>query len=253
VIKLRTFVLALLIASASPGYARVTAEQMPALLQLYTYRLKDRASFEKGYRDHLGWHVRQKDRLVWYAWMVESGARRGLFIDGTAGVTFGQLDGRPDPSGDAADFARTAAAHAEAVNVETWELWNSPSTETPLEELKPPREIDVFHIYTTVRDAQAFETAVDALGKRQGQSGPRITWYRLLRGGKVPAYMLMVSRERWADIDAGSRTLSSALSAAYQASPGQVQYVLNQISSVETESWGYAPRLSLMPGAPLSD
>lgn len=74
--------------------------------QLYSYAIKDKPSFEEGYRCHLIWHAAQKDQLVWYAWTIDSGPREGAFVDGTFGATFAQLDAHPDAKGDGADFVR---------------------------------------------------------------------------------------------------------------------------------------------------
>jgi hypothetical protein len=115
-----------------------------SVLQLYSYRPSDPAKFRDGYRAHLDWHVKRHDVLVWYAWSVQAGPRRGLFIDGTAGASFAELDARPDLPGDGADFAATAGPYAQAVDVETWELWQEPSTANPLEDRKPGAVVDAF-------------------------------------------------------------------------------------------------------------
>jgi hypothetical protein len=242
-----------LAAAAGAAHAATPAGAPAAVLQLYTYRIKDRPKFEQGYRDHLSWHVRQGDKLVWYAWTVQSGLRRGLFIDGTAGAAFAALDARPDPAADAADFARTAAPYSEPVNVETWELWKAGSTAMPLEELKPTRTVDVFHVRVLPRDEYAFERGVAALASRPSGSPLKLTWYRQLRGGAVPAYMLMVARDRWADIEQGSGTFRTTLATAYGASAADLAPVMNSVSAVDVETWTYAPRLSLMPGAALAE
>ena len=247
---MRLFLLAAAFVVAVPSAAQAQAHGGKRIAQFYSYRLTDRARFESGYRAHLGWHARQRDRLVWYAWTVQSGPRRGQFIDATAGASFADLDARPDLPGDGADFARTAAPHAEPVDVETWELWPEPSTATPLEDRKPSRTVDVFLIRVDPGEEQAFERAVGVMATRK-DPGLRVSWYRKLRGGQVPAYMILMARDRWADLGRAEGTLSSLLTSAYGAQPAAIQPVLDRIALVDSESWGYEPRLSLIPGTPL--
>lgn len=223
------------------------------ILQLYTYELTDRAMFEQGYREHLAWHVAHQDQLVWYAWTVQSGVRRGLFIDGTAGATFADLDARPDPQGDAADFARTAASHAIPINVETWQLWQAPSTGTPLEDLRPSALVDVFHLRARPEGSDDFEELLEAAAQQARQNGLVLSWYRQLRGGEIQSYMIMVPRATWDDIGSGSATLRSLLANAYSLDAGKIDALLESIVAAHVETWSYAPRLSLMPGDPVLD
>lgn len=247
---MRLFLLAAAIVLAAPSIAQAQPDDGKRIAQFYSYRLTDRARFESGYRAHLGWHARKGDRLVWYAWTVQSGPRRGQFIDATAGASFADLDARPDIAGDGADFARTAAPHAEPVDVETWELWPEPSTATPLEDREPSRTVDAFLIRVDPGEEQAFERAIGMMAARK-VPGLRVSWYRRLRGEQVPAYMVLLARDRWADLDRAGGTLSSLMAGAYGAQPAAIQPVLDSVASIDTESWSYEPRLSLIPGTPL--
>ena len=87
-----------------------SAKNIASVGQLYFYSIKDQPAFEEGYRRHLSWHGSQKDQLVWYAWTIESGLRRGEFVDGTFGASFAGLDARPNLSGDGADFVHNVSA-----------------------------------------------------------------------------------------------------------------------------------------------
>lgn len=220
--------------------------------QFYSYRLKDAARFREGYRAHLAWHARVGDRLVWYAWTVQSGARRGLFIDGTAGAHWVELDDRPRLAEDAADFALTAGPHAEAVDIETWELWRAPSTATPLEDRRPSAFLDVFLLEVAPREAAEFERAVNALAGGRSEGGiANLTWYRRIRGGLLPAYMVVLSRLRWTDIGTSGTTLQRILAQAYDANEADVERVFAHLAAVSVETWSYEPRLSLIPGETL--
>ena len=110
----RLFLLAATSALALSAIAITPAAAQTAdapVVQFFSYHRTDKSAFEEGYRRHLEWHVRAGDKLNWFAWEVTSGERLGLFIDGTV-APLSALDTRPDLAGDAADFARTAAAFA---------------------------------------------------------------------------------------------------------------------------------------------
>lgn len=253
---MRTF--ALIVAVAVAATRLSAAAQNPdvaddRVAQFYSYRVTDQTKFEAGYREHLGWHARNDDPLVWYAWTVETGPRRGLFVDGTAGASFAALDGRVKPDEDGADFRRTAAPHAEAIDVETWALWRQPSIATPLEDRKPSAIIDIFTVEVTPRDVQAFERAMVALGAARGDDGSvRLSWYRRLRGGDGPVYLAMLARDDWTDLGAAGGTFPEMLQRAYGASPEAAGRLLDRIASIGVETWRYEPRLSLMPGSALA-
>ncbi|SKB44648.1 hypothetical protein [Sphingopyxis flava] len=237
---------------AARAGAQAPVSENEGIAQFYSYRVADRAAFEAGYRAHLGWHARNGDPLIWYAWTVQTGPRRGLFVDATAGTSFSALDRRVKPAEDGADFRRTAASHAVAVDVETWELWAGVSTATPLEDKRPSAIVDVFRIDVAPGDTAAFERAMTALATPRGQAGVQLSWYRRLRGGDGPAYFAMLARENWAGLGAAGGTFAAMLARAYGASEGEVDKVLGEVSGLSVESWTYEPRLSLIPGAPLA-
>jgi hypothetical protein len=218
--------------------------------QLYFYSIKDRPAFEEGYRRHLGWHAAHNDSLVWYAWTVESGARKGTFGDGTFGATFTGLDARVDLTGDGADFVRNVTPYVTPLNIETWTLWASPSTATPLEDHHPETTLDVFLLQVDPPESASFEAAVEKLAKTK-RAPTKLSWYRAVRGNNLPAYLLILTRKNWADIEAAGPTFAEMLTNAYAGTPAQVADVLRHVHSIRTETWDYEPRLSLIPGHPL--
>ena len=232
--------------------ARAAPPVQAQMLQLFSYELKDKAQFEQGYRRHLGWHAAHGDKLVWYGWMVDSGGRKGLFVDGTAGASYPALDARPDPASDGADAARNFLPFVRAVNVETWELWTAVSTATPLEERAPGALMDVYMMRVSPGAAGRFEQALARLVAQRGADVPSLTWYRAVRGAGLPAYMLVLNRGDWADVGRAGGTLDALLARAYAASPDDIQKLLGALATVEVESWSYQPRLSLIPGKPLA-
>lgn len=196
---------------------------------LYAYQLSDRAAFEAGYREHLGWHARAGDTLVWYAWYVTAGNRVGAFVDGTFGTTPEALAARSDPKGDAAHFAATAGPYARSMGDEGWELWREASSVTPLENHNPGARIQA--TVFVVSDASAFEEAIRArplLGA---------SWYRG-RKNATASYLLLTAAG-----DDRVRALDQLFPAAHPARA--------LATTKRAEIWRYAPRMTLFPGKPL--
>lgn len=204
----------------------VAAARSGGTAHLYAYTVKDRAAFERGYRQHLGWHARHADKLAWFAWYVTSGDRTGAFVDGTFGTTPEGLAGRPDPDGDGADFRTNVSAYVTSVGDEGWELWREASHATSLEERRPGTLVNVYVV--AADDGAAFEAAIAS----KALAGA--TWYRTT------------------DKDAGRYLL--IVPARSAGSPPPLAKLIGEVPAhaVRAETWRYAPRLALMPGTPLA-
>jgi len=224
--------------------------QAPSVGQLYSYTVKDKPSFEEGYRRHLSWHAATNDQLVWYAWTIESGPRKGSFIDGTFGAAFYQLDARPDPKGDGADFVRNVSPYVAPLDVETWTLWPAPSIATPLEDRKPGTTIDVFFLQVEPGEMISFEAAVERLAAKKRNSPP-LTWYKVVHAADASAYVLMLTRANFAELESAGSVLVGMLRTAYGTDSAQLENVLKFLRSFRSETWSYQPRLALIPGRAL--
>jgi len=202
----------------------VAAAQTGGTAHLYAYTVKDPAAFEAGYRQHLRWHAAHADKLAWFAWYVTNGDRAGAFVDGTFGTTPDGLAGRPDPKGDGADFRANAGPYVSAIGDEGWELWREASRATPLEQRRPGAYLHVYAI--AADDKAAFEAAIAA------RPLPDATWYRSLDG--APGRYLLI------------------LPARSPGAPPSLSLSGGPTRTLRAETWRYAPRLALMPGAPLA-
>lgn len=240
VLKLLAF--AALALTASPSIAQVAS-----VGQIYSYTIKDKSAFEEGYRRHLAWHAGQHDALVWYAWTVDSGPRKGAFIDGTFGATFSQLDARPNPKGDGDDFVRNVSPYVAPLDVETWILWAAPSTATPLEDKKPGTTLDAFFLQVEPGATVSFEAGLERIAAKK-RDAAHLTWYKVIRGGDLPTYVLMLKRENLAQIETAGSTLVEMLRNAYGIDPAQTENVLKNVRHIRGEIWSYESRLALIPG-----
>jgi hypothetical protein len=244
----------LAVSSLAPCLAQPTspAPSGPAAF-LFAYHPKPGMEqlFAEGYRRHLSWHREKKDALVWYAWSVVTGARSGLFIDGTFGASFAGLDARPEPQADAADFAQTSAPFSEPAFRSVYRLRADLSTGQPLEERRPSPLVEVTHYVLRPGMESRFEGVLVKLRAALAASDeePVRTWYELVVGGEHPSYMLMVPRRAWGDYDAAPEPIAALLERAH--GPGAAQGLLTDLAAsvaeARSETWGYRQDLSYFP------
>jgi len=204
--------------AALVGATSSAAAQTGGTAHLYAYRIVNRAAFEHGYREHLGWHAAHRDKLVWYAWYIVAGNRAGAFVDGTFGTTPQGLAGRPDPDGDGANFHKTAGPFVTPIGDEGWELIPQASPADHLEALHPDERVNVYLIMP--KDAATFDPARESKRLHAG------AWYRNT-DDKSGGYLLIVP--------AGSATTVPALDPGLPA------------KTVRAETWRYVPRLARIP------
>lgn len=241
----RRTILALALAAATASATTVHAQQQAAFLFTYDIDRGQQAAFEAGYAAHLEWHAAHGDALPWYGWYVTSGPRTGLFIDGTFGLPFAAMDGRPDPAGDAADMTARVLPYAKARAYSAYVLWPQPSTARGLEDRRPAPELDVYSLRIAPGDAAPFEAALLA-SARAGKGRLGWAWYRLAGGGEIGTYLALVPRQNWADLAERPADLAGLIAAAYGPSP-DVARAAALVKTVEVETWSYRPKLSRLP------
>jgi hypothetical protein len=235
-----------LAAALASGPALARTEQA-AFLFTYDIDRGQEAAFEAGYAAHLQWHAAQGDSLPWFGWYVTSGPRTGLFVDGTFGVPFAAMDARPDPAGDGADMKARVLPYARARTYSTHVLWPEPSTVRGLEARQPSPVVDVYTLRVSSGDVSAFETALLASAKAKTDKGDLAwTWYRLVSGGDLGGYMVLVPRRSWADLARRPTDMAGLIAAAHGASPDQARAAA-LVRGVEVETWSYKPGLSRLP------
>lgn len=224
---------------------------------LFVYRVHpgEQKNFDEGYRTHLGWHRDQRDPVVWYGWYVAKGDQHvGLFVDGSFGAPFSEVDQRVKPGEDLADADRTFGRFADTAYRSSFRVRREFSSGLPLEQWRPSRLVQVFH-YTLKPGGQArFERALrtlrDALSR--DRNAPVHTWYERVTGGAVPGYMLMVARENWASYDGtGGDSVEARLMREDTGPGGSGRAALDDlaasVATVEAETWNYRKDLSYFP------
>lgn len=203
------------------------------------------AKFEEGYRQHLAWHRAHHDRLVWYGWMIDNGARAGQFVDANVGEPFAAFDRRVDVADDGKDFQHNVAPYSTPTAQETYLLLREVSFGTPLESRQPSVNMQVLTYRvrpgTEVRFEAALRVARHTL--ENTPAAPPHTWYRLVVGGTQSTYVLQIARADWASYDRFHRSTADLLA----ADPAALADYVAAVDDVQSETWTYRAELSNLP------
>lgn len=222
---------------------------------LFAYYPKENAQtlFENGYKKHLSWHAGKDDPLVWYAWYVQTGERLGMFIDGSFGISHRAFANRVEPASDGTDFAQTTAPFVTDAFRKIYQLKPALSTASLLEDHKPSATIEVYTIVVEQGMESNFEQVIGTLRNKLNPSTGKLsfTLYQLLSGGEQSGYMLMIPRDGYAGFSHSTFTSIGQL-IQQTFSPKEAATLNKQLSAcikeVRSETWGYRPDLSLIPG-----
>lgn len=213
----------------------------------YYYRLDAgmQAKFEEGYRRHLAWHRAHHDRLVWYGWMIDNGARAGQFVDANVGEPFAAFDHRVDVADDGKDFQQNAAPYTTPTAQETYLLLRDVSFRTPLESRQPSASMQVLTYRVRPGTEARFEAALRVARRalENTPDAPAHTWYRLVVGGTQSTYVLQIARADWASYDHFHRSIADLLA----TEPAALVDYAAAVSDVQSETWTYRGELSNLP------
>lgn len=219
-------------------------EKTAAFLYAYSIKPGARADFDNGYKKHLDWHTGKNDRLVWYGWYVVAGDNVGMFVDGTFGASLADIDARPDLPGDGADFAATAAPHADAAWYGSYRYLPEASTADTLERREPSAVLDVYRIEIAPDAMAAFETALAKLAANGEGAG--VAWYRPALGGDLSTYLALAPRTRWQDLE-GYDSLRGLFLRSGGGDAKAIDNALKLVRFVKSEIWSYRADLSYFP------
>jgi hypothetical protein len=211
--------------------------------QFSTYRVKPgaQAGFIAGYRKHLAWHLRARDRWPWYLWVVASGPRDGVHVGGSFDHDWDDFDRRPRSKEDAADHEANVDRHLDgssAVYIERRrELGGAlASFETPY--------LSLVEVRVRPGERAAFERAVRAAGDRSRRFSH--AWFEVVSGDDVSTYLLFISLQRRSDLGAASPgRLGLVPSAGVASARSELLQLLPDTSTclrAETQCLGMAGR-----------
>ena len=157
--------------------------------------------FEAGYKRHLEWHRQNKDTWTWYGWQIISGDRFGYFMDGTFDHNWTDFDRAVAPAEDAADNFLNVAPYGDFLSLSHYELVTAVNQGNLLERRTPSTFIELVHYQLHPGTEAAFENAIRQMESRQAaaKGAPR-AWYKLVSGGPLPSYLLMIAVNKLSEL-----------------------------------------------------
>ena len=228
--------------------AGAAAERAPTAALLFSYRISEPAQFNAAYADHLEWHRRQRDHLIWYGWYVVAGDRTGMFLDGTFGSAFEAIDRRPNLREDAEHFANGAALHSQPVQYGAWESWPGASTTFSLEDRAPTPFVEALRLVVEPSRSEEFEALLSRLAARP-RPGRALAWawYRNTVGQADNTYLVLIPRRSWAELALRPRSLAAMAASAYGSPAREAARLAGFVRSLDSELWAYRSDLSYFP------
>jgi hypothetical protein len=196
-----------LLAAVATSCAALPAVAQPPgpAAQLSTYHVKPGASaaFLEGYRAHLAWHMKARDRWAWYVWEVVSGERQGMYVGGSFDHDWAELERRPRPAEDGANHDATIGPHLER-SVARY-LERRADLGGRLASLESPY-LSLIEVRVRPGERAAFERAVKAEAAAAGRRAGELAhaWFEVVSGDAHPTYIALVAVPRRADLAAAA-------------------------------------------------
>jgi len=210
------------------------------------------AQLEEGRKKHMQFHKSQNDTWTWSTFAIETGMNTGVYVTSTCGHAWKDFDEWEQRMGkaDTAD----ASANLTPFEQSSWNgfyLYRSDMSLAPAN--RPPAPITAVTIYVLHPGAQnEFTDAIrkinEALGKQP--DWPKTSgWLQLLNGGEGPEYVLLSSRQNWADFAPPKKSVQDVVSETYgkEGADAIFKTIRDATEHLSTESALYRSDLSYIP------
>ncbi len=172
--------------------------------------------FEEGYKRHLDWHRRKRDKWTWYGWQIVSGDRLGFFVDGTFGHRWEDFDTPVAPAEDAADNALNVLPYANFLAVGHYQLRPDVSNADLLEAGTPSAFLEFIYYHVRPGREREFEEVMRAVhdSLKRKPSTRRYSWYQLVNGGEQSTYILLLPHDKLSELKFSQQALTAVLGEA---------------------------------------
>lgn len=207
--------------------------------------------FDEGYKRHLDWHRRNKDKWTWYGWQVVTGDRLGYFMDGTFGHLWEDFDRAVAPAEDAADNAKNVAPYGDFLSNAYYVLLPEVSRTRLLEDGTPSLFIEVLYYQLYPGKELEFERVLSKAHEAHGKTEPprRYAWYKLISGGHQPLYVLMLPYNKSSELQSAEKSFTNALEEAYpqREAASYVESLRATVREIRSETLRYRADMSYFP------
>ncbi|HVJ08853.1 MAG TPA: hypothetical protein VM554_10740 [Acidisarcina sp.] len=247
---MQKFALFCALLSASTSILAQSSSRPVSEVNLVTPKPGMAAQFEAGRKAHSAFHAAQKDTWSIYVWQVLTGERAGSYVMVSPGHHWSDFDAREAFNKlDQADVAKNILPYA-ASSSRSYFAYRE-----DLSRSKPPATPPMLHTNTYYSvNPEHFNDFIDAVKKinaaleKTNYPTKPSRWYSLANGGEVPAFVLIVDRASWADMEPPEKPMEDALKEAYGDSGPQVLDQLRRsCRSIYTEMSVYRADLSYVP------
>lgn len=185
---------------------------------------------EDGLKKHMAWHGEQGGTWAWDVWSYETGEASGSYGAGTFGHNWADFDNLDvDQEADAADVAANIVPHA-SPGAE-WRYYQAlMGISKPLDGPSPLAEVIVFRLHYG-KDGEFMHLIKKFHQAIEKTMWPvNYTWYRLMNGGDMPEYVLVLPRENYAGMKGPDKNFVQMLTEA--VGPMEAQMMLKHWSKV---------------------
>jgi hypothetical protein len=210
---------------------------------------------EAGRKKHMQFHKSQNDTWTWTTFAIETGMNTGVYVTSTCGHAWKDFDDWEKRMGK----ADTADANAN-LNPFTQSTWNGFYVYRSDMSLgaanRPPTPMTAVTVYTLHPGAQtefidAIKKIGDALSKQP--DWPKTTgWLQLVNGGEGPTFVILNSRQNWADFAPLKKSVQDVVNETYGKDGADAIFktIRDSTEHLYTESAVYRPDLSYIPTKP---
>ena len=241
--------------TSSSSTQAINAQNANNLCRIYFVRPKpgSETQLEQGRKKHMQFHKSQNDTWTWATFAIETGMNAGVYVTSTCGHAWKDFDDWEKRMGkaDTADANTNMSPYQQA----SWNGFYVYRSDMSLGAAnRPPTPITAVTIYVLHPGAQTeFTDAIkkinDALGKQP--DWPKTSgWLQLVNGGEGPTFVLLTSRQNWADFAPLPKSVADVVNETYGKDAGDAIFkaIRNATEHQLTESALYRPDLSYSPG-----
>ncbi len=241
--------------AGAPTTQALNAMNANNICRIYFAQPKSGAStqLEQARQKHMQFHKSQNDTWTWNTYLIETGMNTGTYVTSTCGHAWKDFDDWEKKMGkaDAAD----AAAGMGPLQEHSWNgfyIYRSDMSLAPANQPPAPlTSVTIYHLRAgTADDFTGAVTKInDALRKQQ--DWPKTSgWLQLANGGDAPEFVLLSSRQNWADFAPLSKSVRDVLNDAYgkEGADALLKTLRESTAHVATEAASFRSDLSYLPG-----
>ena len=205
--------------------------------------------YEAGRKKHNDFHRAQKDTWIWNTWAIQTGDNTGMYVTGTCGHAWKDFDEWEKRMGkaDTADAAVNLGTYTESAT-NGFYLYRADMSLAPLSPTPAPMTaVTIYQLHPGA--APDFIAAIkkinDALSKQA--DWPKTSgWFQLMNGGEGPTFVLVNSRQSWADFAPLPKSVQDVLNETY-GNDDALKTIRESTARLWTEETDYRADLSYVP------